>query len=120
MKLLLILLCAFLVACSSEEITGETTIDIQPVETVEPAAQQEPAETQENPNLITLRGVEHIVEVIDVTSDGESCLINIDGTYLVVDSNSTAKHNGVQVYVGEVHAIHSSLDDKDICEIEIS
>lgn len=66
------------------------------------------------------KGVEHIIEVIDVTTDEDGCLIKVDGTTDLINKGQTKIINGIRIYVADVRSMHSALEDKDLCQLVIA
>lgn len=75
--------------------------------------------TQNNPITKTINGVEHKVEVLDVTENADACQVKVDDTTAIIDVDETKTVNGVQIGVTDVRAIHAQLQDVDVCQISI-
>ncbi len=75
--------------------------------------------TQNNPITKTVAGVEHTVEVLDVTENEDACQVKVDGVTVIVDEDETRTISGVQIGVTDVRAIHAQLQDVDVCQISI-
>ncbi len=67
----------------------------------------------------TVAGVSHEIQVIDVTTNGDSCGISVDGDVVWIDVGTSDTINGVQVGVVDAKTIHAQLQDQDICQINI-
>ncbi len=71
----------------------------------------------------TIDGVEHTVELMDVssdaTSDAGSCGFKVDGTEVWVDVKSTETINGVTVGVTDAKRVNIEAGDQDVCEVAI-
>ena len=65
----------------------------------------------------------HTVTVVDVAEatgdDDASCGINVDGTTVWVDKDSTEEIAGLSVGVLDVKAVHSKDFDQDTCELSL-
>lgn len=75
--------------------------------------------TQNNPITKTVSGVEHTVEVLDVTEDADACQVKVDDVTAIVNKDATKVINGVQVGITDVRAIHAQLQDVDVCQISV-
>ena len=72
----------------------------------------------------TIDGVDHTVEMVDVTetaSTGEitACGFLVDGQSAWVDKGTTETVNGVVLGVTDGKAIHSAQQDTDVCKVSI-
>ena len=67
-----------------------------------------------------IKGVTHIIEVSDVSSDGESCLLKVDGVPILIDEGEQGIVNGVKIFVSEVRVLHDYTQENDLCELVIS
>ena len=72
----------------------------------------------------TIDGVDHTVEMVDVTetaSTGEitACGFLVDGQSAWVDKGTTETVNSVVIGVTDGKAIHSSTQDTDVCKVSI-
>lgn len=65
-------------------------------------------------------GQTHIIEVVDVTSDGSGCLLKVDGIPTLIDEGETATVNGLKIFVLEVRALRDTLQQNDLCEILVT
>lgn len=61
----------------------------------------------------------HTIEVIDVTEDGSACFINVDGSMVLIDKDSSKEVNGITIHVFDVRVMRSQLQNNDICELMI-
>ena len=123
MKTLMVLLL-LLAACSGsqETITSDTVLDTkkvveqieEPIETASELKEEAPS------NEYIINGEKHTVEVIDVTTDGKSCLVSIDGSITLIDEYDYMEMNGIKVAVKEITVIHSTSQEDDVCELSIS
>lgn len=75
--------------------------------------------TQNQPIKKIINGVEHSIEVVDVNEDATRCQIKIDDISTMLDIDSTKTINGLQMGVTDAEAMHSQLQDNDICQISI-
>lgn len=75
--------------------------------------------TQNNPITKTVGGVEHTIEVLDVTDAADACQVKVDDVTAIIDVDNTKTVNGVQIGVTDVRAIHAQLQDVDVCQISI-
>ncbi|MBW3014838.1 hypothetical protein KY330_00285 [Candidatus Woesearchaeota archaeon] len=67
----------------------------------------------------TLAGVEHEIYVVDVSENEDACGVNVDGTTVWVDVDSTETVNGVEIGVTDAKAIHTATQDTDVCEVNV-
>jgi len=70
--------------------------------------------------LYSVKGKTYTIEVVDVTEAADACLIKVDGALAIIDEGETKTVDGVRIFVSEVHAFRSQLEDKDVCQIIIS
>jgi hypothetical protein len=75
--------------------------------------------TQNNPITKTVSGVEHTVEVLDVTEDADACQVKVDDQTVIIDVDETKTISGVQLGITDVRAIHAQLQDVDVCQVSI-
>ena len=75
--------------------------------------------TQNNPIKKTVSGVEHTVEVLDVTENADACQVKVDDVVALVDLDETKTINGVQLGITDVRAINAQLQDVDVCQVSI-
>ncbi|HME87287.1 MAG TPA: hypothetical protein VKE88_02650 [Candidatus Nanoarchaeia archaeon] len=75
--------------------------------------------TQNNPITKTVSGVEHTIEVLDVTENEDACQVKVDDVTAIIDEDETRVVNGVQVGVTDVRAIHAQLQDVDVCQVSV-
>lgn len=75
--------------------------------------------TQDQPIEKTLDGVQHNIEVKDVTDQADACQVTVDGTTDLIDKGTQQTINGIDVGVVDVRAMHSQLQDNDVCEITV-
>ncbi len=62
----------------------------------------------------------HRIKLIDVTSSGDACGIEVDGETHWIDVGADARINGVYIKVFDAYPVHSQTQDNDACEIFIS
>jgi hypothetical protein len=71
----------------------------------------------------TIDGVEHTIEMIDVTSNADedtgSCGFEVDGSTLWVDVDDTDSANGVTLGVIDAKAVNIEAQDQDVCQVVI-
>lgn len=71
----------------------------------------------------TIDGVEHTVELMDVSADATSsagsCGFKVDGTEVWVDVKNTETVNGVTVGVTDAKRVNIEAGDQDVCEVAI-
>jgi hypothetical protein len=71
----------------------------------------------------TTDGVEHTIEMIDVTSNADedtgSCGFEVDGSTLWVDVDDTDSANGVTLGVIDAKAVNIEAQDQDVCQVVI-
>ena len=75
--------------------------------------------TQDQVVTKTIAGKEHTVQVSDVTDAQDSCGVLVDGTLVWIDTGASQTINGVRIGVLDAKAVHSQLQDQDICELNI-
>jgi hypothetical protein len=75
--------------------------------------------TQNNPITKTVSGVQHTIEVLDVTEDQDACQVKVDDVTQIVDVDNTKTINGVQIGITDVRAIHAQLQDTDVCQVSV-
>lgn len=75
--------------------------------------------TQNNPIKKSVNGVEHTIEVLDVTEDADACQVKVDDVTAIIDVDSTKTINGVQIGITDVRAIHAQLQDVDVCQVSV-
>jgi hypothetical protein len=75
--------------------------------------------TQNNPITKSVSGVEHVIEVLDVTENEDACQVKVDDVTAIVDEDETKTINGVQIGITDVRAIHAQLQDVDVCQVSI-
>ncbi len=75
--------------------------------------------TQNNPITKTVSGVEHTIEVLDVTEAEDACQVKVDDTTAIIDEDETKTINGVQIGITDVRAIHAQLQDVDVCQVSV-
>lgn len=75
--------------------------------------------TQNNPITKNINGVEHSIEVLDVTEGQDACQVRVDGVNAIIDEDVTKTINGVQIGIVDVRAIHAQLQDQDICQVTL-
>ncbi|MBN2420678.1 hypothetical protein JXB27_00180 [Candidatus Woesearchaeota archaeon] len=75
--------------------------------------------TQNQPITKAVSGVEHTIEVLDVTEDADACQVKVDDARSIIDVDETRTINGVQVGITDVRAIHAQLQDVDVCQVSI-
>ncbi len=73
--------------------------------------------TQNNPIVKSIDGIDHTIEVLDVTEDEDACQVKVDGTTSIIDEDATKTINGIQIGITDVRAIHAQLQDSDICQV---
>ncbi len=76
--------------------------------------------TQNQPIEKSINGVQHNIEVVDVTEGANACQVKVDGTTSIIDVDSTQTINGVQIGITDVRAIHAQLQDTDVCQVALS
>ncbi len=71
----------------------------------------------------TLDGVDHTVEMIDVTADATettgSCGFSIDGTTAWIDVGDTDTINGVTIGALDAKAVNIEAQDQDVCKVVV-
>ncbi len=67
----------------------------------------------------TVNGFTHMIKVVDVTNNENSCGVNVDGDIAWIDVNSDETINGLTVSVLGAKAVHAELQDTDICQVNI-
>jgi hypothetical protein len=75
--------------------------------------------TQNNPITKTVSGVEHTIEVLDVTENEDACQVKVDDVTAIIDEDNTKTINGVQIGITDVRAIHAQLQDVDVCQVSV-
>ncbi|MFA6887928.1 MAG: hypothetical protein WC254_00345 [Candidatus Woesearchaeota archaeon] len=60
------------------------------------------------------------ITLVDVSSDGESCIFNVYGKTVVVDKRDTVTTNGVTIYVQEVYPVNTEAQNTDRCKFMYS
>ncbi len=75
--------------------------------------------TQNNPITKSVEGVEHTIEVLDVTETENACQLKVDDVTALIEEDETQTINGVQIGITDVRAIHAQLQDVDICQVSI-
>ena len=75
--------------------------------------------TQNQPITKFINGVEHEIQVLDVTEDADACQVKVDDVTSILDVDTTKTINGVQIGITDVRAIHAQLQDQDICQIAV-
>ncbi len=75
--------------------------------------------TQNNPITKTINGVDHKVEVLDVTDAADACQVKVDDVTAIINTDETKVVNGVQIGVTDVRAIHAQLQDVDVCQLSV-
>ncbi|MBW2999784.1 hypothetical protein KY339_03855 [Candidatus Woesearchaeota archaeon] len=66
-----------------------------------------------------VEGVEHEIEVIDVNDAEDMCGVSVDGQVVWIDTGDKATINGVNIGVTQAVAVHSQLEDTDICKVNV-
>jgi hypothetical protein len=64
-------------------------------------------------------GVEHVIQVVDVSENEDRCGVNVDGTTAWIDVDSTEKINGVEIGVTDAVSVHTATQDTDVCELSV-
>ncbi len=67
-----------------------------------------------------IKGITHIIEVIDVTENSDACIIRVDNSTDLINVGETKTLNGVKIFVSDVIIFNSLTEDKDICELVIA
>lgn len=75
--------------------------------------------TQNQPITKTINGVQHTIEVQDVTDQANACQVKVDDVTAIIDVDNTKTINGVDIGISDVRAIHAQLQDTDICQLSI-
>lgn len=66
-----------------------------------------------------VNGVEHEIEMIDVTEDADSCGLNVDGSVIWIDVDDTETVQGLTIGVTDAKAVHTETYDADICKVSL-
>ncbi len=61
----------------------------------------------------------HRIMVVDVTENGDACILSVDGYTKLIYVGRDATLNGVYIKVFHAYPTHSQLQDNDACEIFI-
>jgi len=67
----------------------------------------------------TVNGFTHIIKVVDVTNNENSCGVSVDGDVAWIDVNSDETINGLSISILGAKAVHAELQDMDICQVNI-
>jgi len=67
-----------------------------------------------------IKGKEYTIEVIDVTEAADACLLRVNGDFVIIDEGETKKINGLRIFVADVRAFRSFLQENDVCQIIIA
>lgn len=75
--------------------------------------------TQNQQITKAIDGVDHTIEVYDVTEQADSCGIIVDGSLVWVDKGTTEIVNGLEVGITDAKTVHAQLQDVDVCQVNI-
>ncbi len=67
-----------------------------------------------------IKGFIHTIEVIDVTEGSDACLIRVDNSTVLINKDDTEHINDLWIFVADVRAIHSQLENNDVCQLVIA
>jgi len=62
-------------------------------------------------------GESHRVMLVDVTEDGDACIISVDGYSKLIYVGDDMTINGVYIKVFDAYPTHSQLKDNDACKV---
>lgn len=80
---------------------------------------------QNVPLAVTVGGITHSVEVLDVTEQEDACQVKVDDVTAIIDADYPSSYasqktiNGVQIGIKEAIGVHAQLQDVDLCDIII-
>ncbi len=74
---------------------------------------------QDNPIALTIDGIQHEITVVDVTDAQDSCGVSVDGYVRWMEKNSRNIVNGVYIRVLDIKAVNSTLQNQDLCRLNI-
>ena len=74
---------------------------------------------QNEPVTKIVDGVEHKVELLDVSTQETGCLVAVDGKSSFIYTGTTETINNVRIGVTDAVAIHAQLQDVDLCEVNL-
>lgn len=63
------------------------------------------------------QGVDHEIEMIDVTEGADACGLEVDGSTVWIDVDDTEEVNGITLGVTDAKAVHTETYDADICKV---
>lgn len=127
-KILILLFILFLTACSifisqnvgAPEIKNQSKILISN-ETIPVTSTLTNVSLTNNTIMKkTIKNTEHTIEVLDVTENADACLIDVDGTTVLINKGETRKINGIYIFVADVRTFHSQLQNNDVCQLVIA
>lgn len=125
-RIILILFILLIAACTQQVSLNETneTVITEINETIESIEENAAAQniTLAKKNVITetVNGTEYVIEIIDITETQDACLIEVNGELIVVDLGETRKINGLRIFVADIIAFRTYLEDKDVCQLVIA
>ena len=64
-------------------------------------------------------GVEHTMEVLDITEAEDACQVKVDNIIAIIYNGETKDIGGVQIGVEDVIGVHTPLQDKDVCKLKL-
>jgi len=76
--------------------------------------------SQDSPLKVLIGNETHIVKVIDVTENSDSCGISVDDNMKWFSKGQTIKINGINVVVFDMITVHSQLESNDACKLFIA
>lgn len=76
--------------------------------------------SQDSPLTVISGNGTHVIKIIDVTINGDSCGISVDDVIKWIPLDKTIEVNGITVVLFDAKTVHSQLEDIDTCRLFIS
>ncbi|MFC1691348.1 hypothetical protein ACFL0W_04155 [Nanoarchaeota archaeon] len=103
-------------------VTKPAKVEIMDLVVTEEATKNYSMETVllgKNETIQKIPDLSYKITLVDVTSDSQSCVFDVNGEIIVVDKGKERKINGLRIGVLDVKSVHSIQPGADVCECYI-